>query len=65
MRVYDSCGHQAKAYLQLDSLLPVLRGTSDDACVGSANSSRVLGKPDGTFCFVCHCRYAAASNSEP
>ncbi|KAL3222881.1 hypothetical protein MRX96_028312 [Rhipicephalus microplus] len=26
MRVFDSCGHKARAYLQLDALLPVLRG---------------------------------------
>lgn len=42
MRVYDSCGHKTKAYLQLDSLLPVLRGNSE-TCLGTANSSRVLG----------------------
>lgn len=42
MRVFDSCGHKARAYLQLDALLPVLRGSSE-TCVGTANSSRVIG----------------------
>ncbi|KAH8038629.1 hypothetical protein HPB51_002753 [Rhipicephalus microplus] len=42
MRVFDSCGHKARAYLQLDALLPVLRGNSE-TCVSTANSSRVIG----------------------
>ncbi|XP_077511688.1 uncharacterized protein LOC144122047 [Amblyomma americanum] len=42
MRAFDSCGHKARAYLQLDALLPVLRGSSE-TCVGTANSSRVIG----------------------
>ncbi|XP_064461074.1 uncharacterized protein LOC135371034 [Ornithodoros turicata] len=41
VKVYDSCGHKAKAYHQLSGLLPVLQEGIPQSCVG--NSSNIIG----------------------